>query len=100
VNISLENIPKNGIAGMKDKIFVLLDIAKLPSKAVVSLFLKKFLFIYSHVHTLFGSFLPPTPLPKPLPPIPPHFQAKPVLPISLILLKRRHKYNKENKAFC
>jgi hypothetical protein len=27
------------------------------------------------------------------PPCPPHFQAEPVLPLSLILLKRRHKYN-------
>jgi hypothetical protein len=35
-----------------------------------------FLFIYSHVYTLFGSFLPP---PRPLAP-PPHFQAEPVLP--------------------
>jgi hypothetical protein len=26
-----------------------------------------FLFIYSHVHTLFGSFLHPAPLPHPLP---------------------------------
>jgi hypothetical protein len=28
------------------------------------------LFIYSHVHTLFGSFLPPAPLPHPLRPPP------------------------------
>jgi hypothetical protein len=28
------------------------------------------LYIYSHVHTLFGSFLPPAPLPQPLPPFP------------------------------
>jgi hypothetical protein len=27
-----------------------------------------FFFFYSHVHTLFGSFLPPAPLPHPLPP--------------------------------
>jgi hypothetical protein len=29
----------------------------------------------------------------------PHFQAGPVLPLSLILLKKRHKHNKEDKAF-
>jgi hypothetical protein len=53
------------------------------------------LFIYSHVHTLFESFLPPAPLPHPLL----HFQAEPVLPLSLILLERRHKHNKEVKVF-
>jgi hypothetical protein len=46
------------------------------------------LFIYSFVHTLFEPFLPPVPRPLPLPPIPPHFQAEPVLPFSPILLKR------------
>jgi hypothetical protein len=51
-----------------------------------------FLFIYSHVHTLFEPFLPPALHPFPLSPIhPPCFQAEPVLPLSLILLKRRHK---------
>jgi hypothetical protein len=56
-------------------------------------FLKKILLlIYSHVCTLFGSFLPPLPYP-------PRFQAEPSLPLFLILLKRRHKHNKEDKAF-
>jgi hypothetical protein len=32
-------------------------------------------------------------------PLPPHFQAEPVLPLSLILLKRRNKHNKEYKVF-
>jgi hypothetical protein len=32
-------------------------------------------------------------------PLPPHFQAEPVLPLSLILLKKRHKHEKEEKAF-
>jgi hypothetical protein len=43
-----------------------------PVKILVSLvfiYLPK-LFIYSHVHTLFGSFLPPAPLPHPLSPSP------------------------------
>jgi hypothetical protein len=40
---------------------------------------------------------PPCPLPHSLPPSPPHFQAEPVLPLSLILLKKRHKHNKEDK---
>jgi hypothetical protein len=29
----------------------------------------------------------------------PQFQAGPVLPLSLILLKKRHKHDKEDKAF-
>jgi hypothetical protein len=36
----------------------------------------------------FSPCLPPRPSP------PPHFQAEPVLPLALILLKRRHKHNK------
>jgi hypothetical protein len=59
----------------------------------------KKLFIYSHVHTLFGSFLPPASLSYPLPRFPHQFQAGPVLPLSLILLKKRHKHNKEDRAF-
>jgi hypothetical protein len=55
--------------------------------------------IYSHVRTLFGSFLPPAShLPPPVAPLPPHFQAEPVRSLSLILLKRRPKHNKEVKA--
>jgi hypothetical protein len=50
---------------------------------------------FSHVHTLFGSFLPPTPSPTLSAP---RFQAEPVLPLSLILLKRRHKHNKKDIA--
>jgi hypothetical protein len=46
-------------------------------------FLKK-LFIYSHVHTLFVSFLPPASLPSPLSPFCPQFQAGPVLPLTII----------------
>jgi hypothetical protein len=57
-----------------------------------------FLFIYSHVHTLFGSFLHPAPFPHPVPPSPPQFQG-PILPLSLFLLKKRHKHNEEDKAF-
>jgi hypothetical protein len=41
-----------------------------------------------------------TPLrPHPFPPTPPCFQAETVLPLSLILLKRRHKHNQKDKAF-
>jgi hypothetical protein len=39
---------------------------------------------------------PPYPLPHLLPP---YFLAKSIQPLSLILLKRRHKHNKEDKAF-
>jgi hypothetical protein len=31
-------------------------------------------------------------------PYPPHFQIEPVLPLSLILLKRRHRHNPKHKA--
>jgi hypothetical protein len=55
------------------------------------------LFIYSHVHTLFGSFLPPSPS-STSPPFSPSFQAGPVLPLSLILLKKRGKHNKEDQV--
>jgi hypothetical protein len=40
----------------------------------------------------------PTCPPPPLPPSPRQFQAGPVLPLSLILLKKRHKHYKEDKA--
>jgi hypothetical protein len=33
------------------------------------------------------------------PPCPPQFHADPILPLSLILLKKRYKYNKKDKAF-
>jgi hypothetical protein len=55
------------------------------------LFLYTFLFIYSYVHALFGPFLSPTSHPLSLPLTPPRFQAESVLPLSLILLKRKHK---------
>jgi hypothetical protein len=57
------------------------------------------LFIYSHVHTLFGSFLLPAPLSHTLSPSPPQLQAGPVLPLSLVLLKKRDKPNTEDKVF-
>jgi hypothetical protein len=66
---------------------------KIHTKAMISFFLN-FLFIYSHVHTLFGPFLTPALYLLPFPFTPPHFQAEPV-----ILLKRRHKHNKKDKAF-
>jgi hypothetical protein len=34
-----------------------------------------------------------------LSPLPPDFQAEPALPLSLILLKGRHKLNKKDKMF-
>jgi hypothetical protein len=43
--------------------------------------------------------LHPALLLHPLPAAPSHFQAEPVLPFSLILLKKRHKHNKEDKVF-
>jgi hypothetical protein len=50
-----------------------------------------YLFIHMCIHCL-GHFSP-----LPFFPLPPHFQEETVLPLSLILLKRRHKYNKEDK---
>jgi hypothetical protein len=56
------------------------------------------LFIYSYVHTMIGPFLPPVPAPPSSSNLL-RFQAQPVLPLPLILLKRRHKHNKEDKVF-
>jgi hypothetical protein len=62
--------------------------------------MKLFFYLFIHnVGTLFGSCLQPAPVAHPLPSSPPQFQAGPVLPLSLILLKKRHKQNKEDKAF-
>jgi hypothetical protein len=68
--------------------------------SVLSFFFLFFKFIYSHEHTFFRSFLHPAPLYHPLPSSPTQFQEGPVLPLSIILLKKRHKYNKEDKVFC
>jgi hypothetical protein len=61
-------------------------------------FIYLFIFIYSHLHTLFGSFLHPAPLPHSASLLP-QFHADPVLPLSLILLNKWLKHNKEEKAF-
>jgi hypothetical protein len=45
-----------------------------------------------------GHFSPLFPLP-PSPPFPPQFQSGPVLPLSLLLLKKRDKPDKEDKVF-
>jgi hypothetical protein len=70
-----------------------------------------YFFIHLFTCAYIGSFLHPASLPNPLPtspplsllpslpPVPPQFQAGPILPLSLILLKKRHKHNKEDKAF-
>jgi hypothetical protein len=50
------------------------------------------------VHILFGSFLPLPPSTT-LFPFPTQFQAGPVLPLSVVLLKKRDKPNKEDKVF-
>jgi hypothetical protein len=49
------------------------------------------------IHVNNFSSLPPSPPLFPLPP--PQFQVGPFLPLSLILLKKRYKPNKEDKAF-
>jgi hypothetical protein len=73
-----------------------------------------FIVTFLHVHTIFFVVVvvhlftcayivwvisPPCPLSQSFPPSPPQFQEGPVLPLSLILLKKRHKYNKKDKAF-
>jgi hypothetical protein len=81
---------------MKAWYFIYLFIYLFIYSVVICKFTFFSLFIYSHVYILFGSFLSPAPLHQPLVP-PPHFQAEPVLLLSLILLKRSHKHNKEDK---
>jgi hypothetical protein len=55
-----------------------------------------FLLIYSHVHTLFGSFLHPAPLPHTSPP---SGSGRSHTALVTILLKKRNKHNKKDKAF-
>jgi hypothetical protein len=67
------------------------------------IFIAIYLFTYL-IHLLTYAYIvwvisPPCPSPPPFSPTPPSFQAEPVLPLSLILLKRRHKHNKEDRAF-
>jgi hypothetical protein len=60
-----------------------------------------YLFHYSFIHMCIhclGHF-PSCPPPQPSSPSLLHIQAEPVLPLSLILLKRTHKHNKEDKEF-
>jgi hypothetical protein len=55
-------------------------------------FFKLFIYSYSVIY-------PPCSPPLPSPLSPSQFRADPILPLSLILLKKRHKSNKEEKAF-
>jgi hypothetical protein len=55
-----------------------------------------FILLFTCVYIGHFSLLPPPP--PSAPPPPPHFQAEPVLALFLILLKKRHKHNKEAKA--
>jgi hypothetical protein len=55
-------------------------------------------FIHMCIHCL-GHFYPLPTSPTLSPLTLPHFQAEPVLPLSLILLKKKHKHNKEDKVF-
>jgi hypothetical protein len=49
-----------------------------------------FIFLYSYVHTMFGSFILPAPHPLPIP-LPPLLPGRTCPALSSILLKRRHK---------
>jgi hypothetical protein len=54
------------------------------------------LFICAYIVWVISPLFPSSPLSSPFPP---QFQAGPVLPLSLVLLKKRDKPNKEDKAF-
>jgi hypothetical protein len=72
------------------------------NKLIKKLHLFYFIFFYSFIHMCIhclGHFSPLPPVPTPSTQPPHHFQPEPVLPLSLILLKRRHKHSKKDKAF-
>jgi hypothetical protein len=54
--------------------------------------------LFTCAYIVLGHFSP-LPPPAPSSPFRPQFQAGPVLPLSLVLLKKRDKPNKEDKAF-
>jgi hypothetical protein len=63
----------------------------------------QFLFLF-FIHLFTCAYIvwvifPPCPALPPSPLSSPFFQAEPVLPMSLILLKKTHKHNKEDKRF-
>jgi hypothetical protein len=58
-------------------------------------FFNFYLFIYLMIHLFTCTYI----VWVTSPPCPPHFQTEPVLPLSLIVLKKRHKHNKEDKVF-
>jgi hypothetical protein len=66
---------------------------------LIMFFLSSYSFIHMCKHCLghFSLLLPGSP--GSFPPSPSHFQAEPVLPLSLILLNIRQKHNKEDKEF-
>jgi hypothetical protein len=58
----------------------------------------KKIFYYSFIHMCIHCLVHFSPVAPPLPSLP-SLAAEPVLPLSLILLKRRHEHNKEDIAF-
>jgi hypothetical protein len=86
----LDNKPLHGMLVNSSLIWERDQKTNFKNSTIHSMFFKNFnSFIYMCIHCL-GHFSPP---------FPPRFQAEPVLPLSLILLKRRHKHNKKDKAF-
>jgi hypothetical protein len=62
------------------------------------------LFIFIIINLLTCTYIvwviaPPRSPPPPFLPFPPQFQTGPVLPLSLVFLKKRDKHNKEEKVF-
>jgi hypothetical protein len=62
----------------------------------INIFCIIYLFTCAYIVWVISLLCPP---PPPSPHFPPQFQAGPVLPLSLILLKKRDKHNKEDKVF-
>jgi hypothetical protein len=59
-----------------------------------------FIYLYSFIHMCINWVISPPCPSLPLSPLfPPQFQEGPVLPLSLVLLKKRDKRNKEDKVF-
>jgi hypothetical protein len=62
----------------------------------LTVFFSNLLFKFAYIVWVIS---PPVPLSQLSPPFSPQFQAGPVLPLSLVLLKKRDKPNEEDKVF-
>jgi hypothetical protein len=72
---------------------------------IIRFLFESFCFLFFIIHLFMCAYIvwvisSPWLLPPPFPSFPPHFQAELVLPLSLILLKRRHKHSKKDSVFA